>query len=136
MSQFQLSKTPKIKPGFKVPQNYFDTLPQRIVETLEKKPKVLPFYQSSLFKLAAAVVLLAVLLPIGIKTFSAQATSKGKNTAIENYFSYNSELTSLDLLSLLSEEEMATLELEYTLDLNAIESTLLQNSNIEMYILD
>ncbi|GGD35003.1 MULTISPECIES: hypothetical protein [Flavobacterium] len=136
MSDFKLDNHPKINPGFKTPEGYFDALPEKILLKLEQQPKVIPFYKKAVFQLVAAVLLLAVLLPIGIKTLPFSTSDEINSEAIEHYLSYTSDMYSYDLLSLLSEEEVKNMEVDYEIEPSALENTLLQNSNIDIYLLD
>jgi hypothetical protein len=136
MSNFKLDNQPKINPGFKIPEGYFESLPEKILTKTTPEPIVIPLYRKSIFKLAAAVVLLAVLIPIGLKTFQSNTQFEINNESIENYLSYTTDLNAFDLIGLIDEEDLKNFEMEYKFESNELETLLLQNNNIDLYLID
>lgn len=136
MSNFKLDNQPKIDPGFKIPEGYFESLPEKILSKTKTESVVIPLYRKSIFKLAAAVILLAVLIPIGVKTFQSSTQFEINNESIENYLSYNTDLNAFDLIGLIDEEDIKNFEMEYKFESNELETLLLQNNNIDLYLID
>lgn len=114
MSDFKLDNHPKLKPGFNVPDGYFDSFAERLAGklTAAQQPKVVPLYRRRPLWLSAAAVFI-VLLGLGIffKTLMPEPeTAQPDAEAIENYLVYQQGITSYDLLQNLDVQDIKELE--------------------------
>ena len=134
MNTFDLNNRPKINPRFKTPDNYFDELPQLVLQKLQSKP-VIPLYRKkkSWMFAAAAVLLLALLLPV---YNSFRATPELDNETLESYLAYQSGLTQFDLLQELAPEDLAAMETQLPVDDEVIEDVLTANADFEQLLIE
>ncbi|HEX8270671.1 MAG TPA: hypothetical protein VF581_12325 [Flavobacterium sp.] len=134
MKDFNLENSNKIPSGLKVPEGYFDTLSERVMQNLPQT-KVIPLYRrpASWITAAAAVLVLALLMPF----FNSTAAASGlDNATIENYLAHQSGLTQYDYLTVLESEDIQSLEVEIPVEDEIIEDVLSSNSNFENLILE
>lgn len=137
MNSIDLHKHSKIKPGFKVPENYFDELESKILSQIEiQEPKVIPLksYRKYWFSAVAAVVILAVSIPL-YKNWKVKTTPLD-NEAIEQYLSYHPSISTEDIISHLDESDVISLQKKQSLESETIEKYLLENEMIEQYLID
>ncbi|MCG9793038.1 hypothetical protein [Flavobacterium algicola] len=124
MKEFKLDTTQKIASGFKTPDNYFDTLSEKVMLQIpEKEVKVLSIFQrkKSIIFLVAAVFMIALLLP---QLFtSATKTTELDNSSIENYLTYQSNVSQYDIINLLDEEDIDALRQEVAVDGDMVENS-------------
>ncbi|MDQ6530005.1 hypothetical protein [Flavobacterium sp. LHD-85] len=135
MKTFKLENEPKIKSGFKTPENYFDDFSEKVLQQLnEKEVKVIPFYKrkKTLWMAAAAVVGFALLIPI-INNYRANSTELDKAT-LENYLSYHSNISQYDLIQKLDDSDIEKLGNDVTLEDETLEDILATSPNIEHLI--
>ncbi|RKT00326.1 hypothetical protein [Flavobacterium sp. 123] len=133
MKTFKLENEPKITSGFKTPENYFENFSAKMMQQLpEKEPKVISLFQKRkkfLFSIAA-ILILGLMIPI-YTTLSS--TSKELDEAtLENYISYQSNVTQYDLVSELEPEDIDQIKTNVTLEDTAIEDILTTNSDMEV----
>ena len=137
MKEFKLDNNPKICPGFSVPENYFENFSSKLLQELPKnEPKVISIYQKKkkLLFAVAAVLILALSIPI----YNALISSNNEldNTSIENYLTYQPNITQYDLISELEDEDLLTLNESSPADNTIIEEHLLKEGNLEQLILE
>ena len=137
MKEFKLDNNPKISPGFSVPENYFENFSLKLLQELPKnEPKVISIYQKKkkLLFAVAAVLILALSIPI----YNALISSNNEldNTSIENYLTYQPNITQYDLISELEDEDLLTLNESSPADNTIIEEHLLKEGNLEQLILE
>lgn len=137
MNPIDLHKHPKIKPGFQVPENYFDELESKILSQLEAEvPKVIPFksYRKYWFSAVAASLILAVSIPL-YQNWKINNTALD-NDSIEQYLSYHPNIYTEDIISLLDDSDLISLQKKQSLESETIEKYLLENEMIEQYLID
>lgn len=137
MNPIDLHKHPKIKSGFKVPENYFDELESKILSQLEtEEPKVIQLksYRKYWFSAVAAVIILAVSIPL-YQSWKIDSTPLD-NESIEQYLSYHPNVYTEDIISHLDEADLILLQKEQSLESETIEKYLLENEMIEQYLID
>ncbi|HRE78033.1 MAG TPA: hypothetical protein PLL09_09440 [Flavobacterium sp.] len=137
MNPIDLHKHPKIKPGFKVPKNYFDELESKILGQLEtEEPKVIQLksYRKYWFSAVAAVVILAVSIPL-YQNWKINSTPLD-NESIEQYLSYHPNVYTEDIISHLDDSDVISLQKKQSLESETIEKYLLENEMIEQYLID
>ncbi|KAF2340994.1 hypothetical protein [Flavobacterium tistrianum] len=135
MKTFKLENEPKIKSGFKTPENYFDNFSDKVLQQLnEKEVKVIPFYKrkKTLWAAAAAVVGFALLIPV-INNYKANSTDLDEAT-LENYLSYHSNISQYDLIQKLDDSDIEKLGNDVTLEDETLEDILVTSPNIEHLI--
>ena len=137
MKEFKLDNNPKICSGFSVPENYFENFSSKLLQELPKnEPKVISIYQKKkkLLFAVAAVLILALSIPI----YNALISSNNEldNTSIENYLTYQPNITQYDLISELEDEDLLTLNESSPTDNTIIEEHLLKEGNLEQLILE
>ncbi len=109
MKRFDLDNEPKIEPGFKVPDHYFDSFEARLMQKLplEKEVKVISLWQrkSVWFSSAAAVFVIA----FGIWFYFVQ--NNVENTmSTQEYLAYESDITTEDIAMNLTDDDITSLE--------------------------
>ena len=79
MKTFKLENEPKIKSGFKTPENYFDDFSEKVLQQVhQKEVKVIPFYKrkKNLSLAAAALIGFALMIPI-VNNYRATSNDPG-----------------------------------------------------------
>jgi hypothetical protein len=139
MKPFKLDNHAKIKPGFTVPEGYFETFETTMMQQIPsgniKKPvKIIPLHRNrqSWLYAAAAVLILALSIP-AINTIT-KTTDQADTAALDNYFAY-AGLSDDQIVELLETEDIEKIKIDYNLEDEAIENALLTGT-IENYILD
>jgi len=137
MNKFKLDKEPKIDSGFKIPENYFETLSEKIqIQLQEKETKVVPLI-SKRYKwimAVAAILVLALMIPFYNKI--APSNTELDDTTLEDYITDQSSINQYDLVSLLEAEDIQNIKVELPIENETIEDHLYSNSNIEQYIIE
>ncbi|UPQ79106.1 hypothetical protein M0M57_15980 [Flavobacterium azooxidireducens] len=137
MNPIDLHKHPKIKPGFKVPENYFDELESKILSQIDnEEPKVIQLksYRKYWFSAVAAVVILAISIPT-YQNWKIENDSLDHDS-IESYLSYHQRVTTEDIISLLDDSDITSLQKNQSLESESIENYLLENKVLEHYLID
>ena len=131
MKNFKLDTDPKIKPGFLIPDHYFESFPQTIDALLEdNNPKTISLWNKNkqwIYGLAAVIVL-SICLPVmhSIKPKSNEVS----DTDIENYLTYHSTLTEEDLVDLLNEDDIAKIKIDKPIQINDNDEILIESSEV------
>lgn len=133
MKDFNLDTNPKIKSGFKIPENYFEQLETKIMEKVEPKETrvVSIFYKKQLWISSIAAILL-VMIAFPIYTNLAKNKTAIETSTLENYLS--SEFSTYELVDKLSDDDISTLENSITLNNDAVEAYLLETQNLDYYL--
>jgi len=127
----------KITSGFKTPEGYFEALESKLSAQLPANtPKVIAFYQRKTTWLyaAAAAVILFVSIPIYQNVY--RSANEVDAVVLEDYIATHADISTEDLASVLEEEDLEKIKLELNLGEEAIEDILLNNNDLEQYILD
>jgi spermidine/putrescine-binding protein len=138
MKPFELKNKNKIKPGFKVPENYFEQLEAKMMEQIQVKNEtkiVSIFYRKQLWMSAiAAVFLLAIAIPV---YFNMANKNNLDTTTIEMYLSQQQGINITELSKHLTDEDIVALEKNLSLsekNSDATEEYLLETENLDYYI--
>jgi len=133
MKSFKLDQHPKIKPGFTVPDGYFENFQRTMLQQIEPETKVVPLYRNrkSWWYTAAAAVAVSLSIP-AINTLTTK--SQTDIVVLDRYFA-ETELSEEQIVELLETEDIAKIKVDYGLEDAVIEDAL-QTSPIENYILD
>lgn len=136
MKAFKLDDEPKIKPGFNIPDQYFEQFPAKFTAQLPANaPKVIPLHRKrkSMIFAAAAVLILALTIPL-IHYFSTPA--KLDEGMLENYLAVNAEISDEDIAELLEIDDLQKIKIDSDIESTAIEDLLSTNSNLEEYLVN
>lgn len=138
MNKFKLDNHPKMETGFKVPEDYFDTLSDKINTrlTLTKEPKIISFYkhQKKTIFTVAAILVLALSVPFFMS--SPTKVSDLDQTVIENYITYNTKITTYELAEYLDAEDIEKLKVDFNIQDDELEESLLRSIDLEHYIIN
>ncbi len=136
MKEFKLDNEPKIMPGFKVPEGYFENLENSVLQQITEKetPVYTLFTKRNWFIAAAAVFVIALSIPI--VNYMNASTSTIDQVQLETYLTEQSNLSEDDIVELLDEEKIQKIKLELNVNPNELEEALLTNSNLEDYLIN
>ena len=122
MKKFDLHNDSKIDSGFKIPENYFDSFEERLMQKLpfeENNTKVIRLWQRQSFWISSVAAVF--MLSFGIWTYFAQ--SNVENTiSSSDYLAYENDLTTEDIAEHLTDEDIASIENEMQLYDNETEN--------------
>lgn len=135
MKTFKLENEPRIEPGFKTPDHYFDDFSSKVLQQLPKnEPKVISIFQKrkTVIMMVAAFLILALMIPI-YTTISTNSKELDETT-LENYLAYQSNLNQYDLISELETEDITKMQPVSSPEDKVIEDILTTNSDVEHLI--
>ena len=111
MNDFKLDSRPNIKSGFKAPDAYFESLAERVMLNLPMpEVKVIPLYKRRPVWVTSAAAALVLSLSLVLTNKETAAPSYPDNKAIENYFAYQTDISSDELLQNLDIEDISELQ--------------------------
>ena len=136
MNDFKINCDSNIDSGFKIPEDYFENLSEKVLLKINKPElKVLSiFYRKKVWISSVAAVLL-ISLSITLYTKIAVKSGEEKLT-LENYISNQSEISQYDLVALLETKDIKKIKIDLKLDDKKIEEILCNSSEIEIYLTD
>jgi len=136
MNDFKLDREPKISSGFKTPEGYFDDFQVRMMQNLPapEEPKVISIFsrRRTWIMSAAAVLVLALMVPAYNNFYNKNEEIDA--VSMENYLSYQSNISQYDLINLLDNEDIQSLDVDLALEDKTIEDILTNTTNLENYI--
>ena len=137
MNKFSLDMHPKIKSGFTTPHDYFEEFPQQILDKIKETPikETKVFSLNRIIYAAAAILVLAVSLPFFMQNSSNSLEQIDTNT-LENYLSYQSNVSQYDLINLMDVNELEAIQSDLSLENRDVEELLISNPNFENYIIE
>jgi hypothetical protein len=131
MKDFNLEKQAKIEPGFNAPEGYFDSFSEKIMTNIKNEnPKVISLLDSNRKWMISIAASFLVLFSTGYYFYNSNK-NKTENAEIEQYIVNNSTITDDDIASLLSENDIEKLTIDYNLENNTTENIDIENLNIE-----
>ena len=137
MKTFKLENEPKIESGFKTPENYFDTFSARVIQQLPtEEPITISIFSKRKTWLYAAAAILILGLSIPIYNQFKSPSSEIDDTTLENYIAYQSSVSNTDLANLLNEEDIQKMSVDLNIEDKTIENELIENKNLEYYLLN
>ncbi|MFB9110699.1 hypothetical protein [Flavobacterium gyeonganense] len=134
METFKLENEPKIKPGFKTPDHYFDDFSAKVLQQInEREVKVIPIYKRKkvIAMIAAAVVVIALMIPI-VNNYNK--SKELDEATLETYLSYQSGINQYDLIRELDTKDIEAINKNVVLEQETLEDVLSSNPNIENLI--
>ncbi|MBE0391192.1 hypothetical protein HNQ02_003422 [Flavobacterium sp. 7E] len=144
MKEFKLENSTKIETGFSTPENYFEDFSAKLMLKIPQndtaEAKVIPFFKrrKTSIMLVAALLVIGLMIPIAFNQTKKIATTELDDTTLENYLSYQSNMSQYDLINSLESEDLQNIETENTtsLEQETIEDLLVDNGNLEHYIIE
>ena len=137
MNEFKLENEPKIKSGFKAPENYFVDFSAKVIQRLpENEPKVISIFSRNKTWIYAVAAILIVAVSIPIYTTIVTQQNDLDKTTIENYLTSQNAISDDDLTNLLDEDDIQKMKLNFNIEDKAIEDLLSTQSNLEEYIIN
>ncbi len=139
MKAFKLENEPKIESGFKTPEHYFENFSEKLMDKLpEKETKVISLFQKNkkIFMMVAAVLIIALLVPVFYTSTVNVNTNEIDTATLENYLSYQSNINQYDLINGLETDEIDNINTTIALEDAAIEDILVGNANLEHLIIE
>lgn len=108
MKKFDLHNDPKIETGFKIPENYFENLEDRIMNQLpEPEVKVISLWQRKSVWISG----IAAVLVIALGTwFYYNQQANALTVSSQEYLAYSSDLSTEDIAYHLTDEDITTIE--------------------------
>jgi len=134
MNDFKLDSRPNINSGFKAPDAYFESLADRVMLNLPmQEVKVIPLYKRRPVWVTSAAAALVLSLSLVLnKKETTVAVAMPDNKAIENYFAYQSDISSYELLQNLDVKDVSELQESVNISDEAIEEYL-AGENVYLY---
>jgi hypothetical protein len=113
MKRFDLENDPKIPPGFKVPDGYFEQFEASVMNRLpEREVKVVSLWQrTSVWVSGAAAVFI---IAIGTWLFFVQDNTENTISSQE-YLAYENDITTEDIAHYLTDDDITAIEKELNL---------------------
>ena len=137
MKPFKLDNEPKITPGFTMPEGYFDALTEKVLHQLPKEePKVISIFSRRKTWYYAAAAVVVMLLSVPIYTNYATSSEEVDAVALEDYINNHTTISDDEIADLLDKEDLEKMKLELNLEDEAVEDILLNNTDLEQYIID
>jgi hypothetical protein len=141
MKTFKLDNEPKIEPGFKTPDNYFENFSAKLIQSLPKEPNAEEIKVISIFRkrktvlmAIAAVLVLALMIPIAY-----QANTKNKEVdtvTLENYLAEETNLNQDELIGEIEPENSNIISNTKEVETETLEDILVANPNIENLLIE
>lgn len=122
MKKIDLHNDPKIDSGFKIPDNYFDSFEERLMQKLpfeENDSKVIRLWQRQSFWISSVAAVFV--LSFGIWTYLAKNNVENAISS-SDYLAYENDLTAEDIAEHLTDEDIASIENEMQLYDNETET--------------
>jgi hypothetical protein len=139
MKAFKLESEPKTESGFKTPENYFENFSEKVMQQLpEKETGVISLYHKNkrIFMAVAAILILALFVPLFNTTPTISNSDAIDAVALENYLSYQSNINQYDLINDLEYDEIDNIKTTVVLEDATIEEILVSNANLEHLIFE
>lgn len=132
MKQLQNTDAKKV---FKVPEDYFKNLEQRVFDQLENapiEPKTIPIKRNKFFWMAAASIVALLALTF---VYKFENSTKIETESLENYLEYNQSYSlSNDIINALDEEDLQEIENTININQTQIDHYVLTHIDIEYYL--
>ena len=137
MNEFKLDSEPKIKSGFRTPEDYFTSFPDTLKIPIPKKErKVRALFQKRrrAFQLIAAVFVIGMFLSLFNK-FGNQ-DSKIEASELENYITDQSTINQYDLICSLTTEDIEKMKEENDTEKMLLDNLDLTSSDLEQITIE
>jgi hypothetical protein len=134
MKEFKLENKPKIESGFKTPEHYFENFSEKLMQNLPaNEPKVISIFQrrKRSLMIAAAILIMALMVPI---LYNTTANKELDEATLENYLSYQTNMTQFDLINVLESEDIDNINTTIALEDKTIEDMMATNPDLELLL--
>jgi hypothetical protein len=134
MKAFKLENKPKIESGFKTPEHYFENFSEKLMQNLPaNEPKVISIFQrrKRSLMIAAAILIMALMVPI---LYNTTANKELDEATLENYLSYQTNMTQFDLINVLESEDIDNINTTIALEDKTIEDMMATNPDLELLL--
>lgn len=134
MKAFKLENKPKIESGFKTPEHYFENFSEKLMQNLPaNEPKVISIFQrrKRSLMIAAAILIIALMVPI---LYNTTANKELDEATLENYLSYQTNMTQFDLINVLESEDIDNINTTIALEDKTIEDMMATNPDLELLL--
>lgn len=133
MKGFNLDTNPKIKSGFKIPDQYFDQFESKIMTQIDRKEiRVVSIFHKKQLWISSIAAVLLVMIAFPIYFNMAKSKTTIETLSLESYLS--TEFSTYELVDKLSDDDISTLENSITLNSDAVEAYLLETQNLDYYL--
>lgn len=135
MKDFNLENKTKIETGFKIPEGYFDSFSEKIMtqicsEKALENPKVISLFNRNEKWFVSIAASFVVLFSMSYYFYNSNI-NKLETAEIEHYIVTNSTITDDDIASLLNENDIQKISIDYNLKHNSTENLELENLDLE-----
>jgi hypothetical protein len=135
MKDFKLDTNDKISSGFRIPENYFDAFSEKMLLQFSKEePKVISFYARNKTWMLSVAAVLVIALSIPIVNQLQNKQTEMTTSEVETYITQHTSVSDEDLVNLLDQEDIDKLKIDASIEDEALEDILLNNSELENYI--
>ncbi|SDW32276.1 hypothetical protein [Flavobacterium degerlachei] len=134
MKEFKLENKPKIESGFKTPEHYFENFSEKLMQNLPaNEPKIISIFQrrKKSLMIAAAILIMALMVPI---LYNTTANKELDEATLENYLSYQTNMTQFDLINVLESEDIDNINTTIALEDKTIEDMMATNPDLELLL--
>jgi hypothetical protein len=137
MEQFKLNNEQKLQTGFTVPENYFEDFSANMMQQIARnESKTISIFTKKKIGMFAAAAILIFALSIPIYNQYSGHSSEINDATLENYLADQSNVTNNDLVNLLEEQDIQKMSIDLDIEVLTIENELVQNKNLEQYLLN
>ena len=136
MNDFKINSGSNIDSGFKIPEDYFENLSEKVLMKINHpEPKVISIFYRKKVWISSVAAVLVISFSITLYTKITVKSNEEKLT-LENYISNQSEISQYDLVALLDTKDIEKIKIDLKLDDKKIEEILCNSSEIEIYLTD
>lgn len=137
MKTFKLDNEPKITPGFKVPENYFEDFQAKMMkQLLVKEQKVISIFARKKTWIYSAAAILVMALTVPLYQYLFNTSTVNESITLENYIAYQTTVSNIDIAYLLDEKDIQNINIDLNIEDRILENELSSNNNLEQYILN
>ncbi len=137
MKPFKLDNEPKITSGFTMPEGYFDSFTDNILNKLPKEEsKIISIFsrRKTWYYAAAAVVVMMLSVPIYNNYYGNSEDVDA--VALEDYITNHATISDDEIASLLETEDLEKMKVDLNLQDEEVEDILINNTDLEQYLID
>ena len=136
MNDFKINSGSNIDSGFKIPEDYFENLSEKVLMKINHpEPKVISIFYRKKVWISSVAAVLVISFSITLYT-KIEVKSNEEKLTLENYISNQSEISQYDLVALLDTKDIEKIKIDLKLDDKKIEEILCNSSEIEIYLTD
>ena len=135
MKEINLETNKKITTGFQIPEGYFDTFSEKLLQELPlKETKTISFYARNKMLIYAAAAVLVIMLSLPLVYQLERNQEQPSAAEIENYLTQQSPISEDEIVNLLEQEDINKLKITNSISKADLEEELYLNNELEKYI--